>query len=50
MVRFNELPVLFGQTGEFRDNNVLGTWCDSDNLPTINFDFPADCALSPVGR
>ena len=39
VVRFNELPVPRGQPGEFRDNDVLGTRCDSDNLPTIDFDF-----------
>src|SRR3981081_167456 len=49
MVCLDELPVLLGHAGEFRDNDVLGTWCDSENLPTINFDFPIDCPVSPVG-
>src|SRR6266436_7097274 len=40
MVCLDELPVLLGQASEFRDNDVLGTWCDSENLPTINFDLP----------
>jgi hypothetical protein len=50
MLCFDELAVLLGQAGEFRDNDVLRAWCDSQNLPTINFDFPVDCPVGPVGR
>src|SRR5512144_2663295 len=40
MVCLDELPILLGQAGEVRDDDVLRAWCNSQNLPTINFDRP----------